>query len=178
MAPLAAIGGALVGVLAATGSAPEVPEPPTPTPRADTSEQSGPWDLVLTDVRVGHHRVFDRVVLEFDGEGVPGWYVEYVDRAVVDGSGYRVRLPGESILQVGVSGTEWPGPDDLRYYDGPRRLPADRRGSITEVHVVGTFEGYTQVFAGLEGAPAAYDVHALDDPARLVVDVRGGRPAS
>ncbi|MFD1945819.1 AMIN-like domain-containing (lipo)protein [Nocardioides aestuarii] len=178
MTPLAVIGGALVGVLAATGSTPRVPQPPTPTPEADTSEQSGPWDLLLTDVRVGHHEGFDRVVLEFDGDGVPGWYVEYVDRAVSDGSGYRIRLPGESILQVGVSGTFWPGPGDPTYYDGPDRLPADPAGALTEVYVGGTFEGYTQVFVGLDGDPAPFEVFTLDDPARLVVDVRGERPAS
>lgn len=132
------IGGAVAGVLAAIGSTGQVPEPSTPAPQPDTAEQSGPWDLVLTDVRVGHHEHVDRVVLEFDGDGIPGWRVEHVERAVSDGSGYGIRLPGETILQVGVSGTEWPGPDDPRYYD----------------------------------------VRALTDPARLLIDVRGGRPAS
>lgn len=140
----------------------------TPT-LADTGRQSGPWDLVLTDVRVGHHPALDRVVLEFEGSGVPGWRVEHVDEAVLDGSGHSVRLDGEGIVQIGVSGTEWPGPHGA-YYDGPARVPVPGGGPLTEVYVGGTFEGYTQVFAGAED-PTRFEVLVLTDPPRLVVDV-------
>jgi hypothetical protein len=154
---VAVVSGALAGALALT-----------PTP-ADTGRQSGPWDLVLTDVRVGHHDAVDRVVLEFEGSGVPGWRVEHVDEAVLDGSGHPVRLDGGTILQIGVSGTEWPGPASA-YYDGPDRVPAPPGGPLTEVHVGGTFEGYTQVFAGAED-PTRFEVFVLTGPPRLVVDV-------
>ncbi len=170
---MALIGGVLAGVLAATGAAPHAPDVPTPTPTLDLGEQSGPWDLVLTDVRVGHHSGFDRVVLDLEGEGTPGWSVEYVDRARLEGSGERVRVAGESVLQVVASGTTWPGEG---YYDGPRRTAG--AGAVSEVVVGGTFEGYTQVFVGLSGDPARFEVTALDDPTRLVVDVKDAPPAS
>jgi hypothetical protein len=167
---VAVVSGALAGALALTSPAPATP--PATEPAADTGRQSGPWDLVLTDVRVGHHDTYDRVVLEFEGSGVPGWRVEHVDEAVLDGSGHRVRLEGRTILQIGVSGTEWPGPD-AGYYDGPDRVPAPTGGPLTEVYVGGTFEGYTQVFAGAED-PTPFEVFVLDGPPRLVVDVERG----
>lgn len=170
------VGGAVAGILTATAHATPVPDPTPRAPepasaRPDTVRHSGPWDLVLVDVRVGSHDTSDRVVLEFEGRGVPGWRVEYVDTAVLDGIGHRVRLAGESILQVGVTGTEWPGPD-AEYYDGPDRLPADPAGALSEVYVGGTFEGHTQLFVGIDGDPADFDVFALEDPARLVVDLQ------
>ena len=39
------------------------------------------------------------------------------------------------------------------------------------MYVAGTFEGYTQVLAGIEGDRVPFRVFALSDPSRLVVDV-------
>jgi hypothetical protein len=168
---IALVSGAIAGALAFTSSASATPPATEPAtePTAATGRQSGPWDLVLTDVRVGHHDTVDRVVLEFEGSGVPGWRVEHVDKAVLDGSGHLVRLDGGTILQIGVTGTEWPGPD-AGYYDGPDRVPAPAGGPLTEVYVGGTFEGYTKVFAGAEDS-TRFEVHVLTAPPRLVVDV-------
>ena len=143
-------------------------DPAFPT---DTStqfaENSGEWDLVLTDVRVGEHEGFDRIVLEFTGTGVPGWSVGWVDRARLDGSGEAVALDGDAVLDVYASGTTWPADG---YYDGPQRLEPDG-GEVDDVYVGGTFEGYTQVLAGIDGDPSPVRVFALADPPRLVVDV-------
>lgn len=148
----------------------------TPTPRPQVVRHRGEWDLVFHDVRVGRHPGHDRIVLDLEGSGsTPGWSVEYVDRARLEGSGERVPMAGDSVLQVVASGTTWPGEG---YYDGPSRVPVEDGGRVREVYVGGTFEGYTQVFVGLDGEPAPFEVFALSDPARLVVDVRGGRPAS
>jgi hypothetical protein len=70
------------------------------------------------------------------------------------------------VLTIAASGTALP---DGGAYDVPRRLgPA---GDITEVYVNGWFEGYTQVFAGIDGDRASVRVFSLADPPRLVVDV-------
>jgi len=111
---------------------------------------SGEAKLVLTDVRVAEHEGFDRIVLEFSGAGTPGWAVNYVDEAVLDGSGEVVSLGGDTMLDIYASDTTWPASD---YYSGPRRLGA-KDGSVTDVYVVGTFEGYTQVLAGIDGVPS------------------------
>lgn len=149
-------------------AAPTDDAPAFPDGTADQSgENAGEWDLVLTDVRVGEHDGFDRVVLEFAGTGVPGWRVGYVDEAVMDGSGEAVELAGDTFLDVYASGTTWPADG---YYRGPRQL---RPGNdpVAAVHVVGTFEGYTQVIVGVDGRPAPFRTFVLSDPARLVVDV-------
>lgn len=137
----------------------------------DTAPQvkrsSSKAEIVLTDVRVAEHGTFDRIVLEFSGAATPGWAVNYVDKAVLDGSGEAVTLGGDAILDIYASGTTWPAPD---YYDGPRHLKV-QNGDVSDVLVGGTFEGYTQVITGIDGGPVPFRVFALTDPSRLVVDV-------
>lgn len=133
-----------------------------------TANNSGEWDLVLRDVRVAEHESFDRIVLEFTGTGIPGWAANYVDEAVLDGSGETVTLGGDAMLDIYASGTTWPAAD---YYSGPRQFEPENGGDVTDVHVGGTFEGYTQVLAGIDGDPVPFRVFALTDPSRLVVDV-------
>jgi hypothetical protein len=137
---------------------------------SQTAKNKGEWDLVLEDVRVAEREGYDRVVLEFAGTGIPGWTVGYVAEAVLDGSGERVSLDGDAILDVYASGTTWPGPEAEN--GGPRRFRPGNGDVVADVHVVGTFEGDTQVLVGIDGGRAPYRAFALSDPARLVVDVR------
>jgi hypothetical protein len=120
-------------------------------------------------VSVVGHRRFDRIVLEFRGTKGPGWAVNYVDHAVLDGSGERVHLAGDAFLDIYASGTVWPA---RGYYDGPRHVRPDGAGEIEDVYVGGTFEGATQVLVGIRGDKAPFRTFALDSPPRLVVDVR------
>ena len=138
------------------------------TTAVQTAENSGEWDLVLMDVRVAEHESFDRIVLEFTGTGIPGWAANYVDEAVLDGSGEAVTLAGDAILDIYASGTTWPAAD---HYSGPRQFEPENGGDVKGVYVGGTFEGYTQVLAGINGDPVPFRVFALTDPSRLVVDV-------
>jgi hypothetical protein len=149
-----------------TGGGPAFPD----TTAAQTAKNAGEWDLVLTDVRVAEHAGFDRIVLEFQGTGTPGWSVAYVDEAVLDGSGRAVALGGDAILDIYASGTTWPAAD---YHSGPEQFEPENGGHVEDVCVGGTFEGYTQVLAGIDGGRVPFRVFALTDPARLVVDVVG-----
>lgn len=157
--------------LAPSGPTSGSPGPASPTPEfpRGTGRQTGRGSgepLVFTGVRVAAHEGFDRIVLEFSGTGSPGWGVNYVDRAVMDGSGEVVALDGDSTLDIYASHTTAPAPG---YYSGPRRITGP--GVVAEVYVVGTFEGDTQVLAGIDGPRAPYRVFTLSDPARLVLDV-------
>lgn len=147
-----------------TGRADGAPAPPEGT-ALQTAKHAGTWDLVLTDVRAGEHEGHDRLVLEFTGTGTPGWAVRYVDEAVLEGTGDVAAIEGDAILQLDVSGTALPAPGDDR---PPRQGPV---GALVDVYVGGTFEGYTQVFVGVEGGRAPFRVLALGGPPRLVVDV-------
>ena len=152
-------------------------ESPSPAPAADgppfpestdpqTAEPTGEWDLQLVDVRVGDHDGFDRVVLELSGAATPGWGVAWGDEAVAEGSGDVVPLEGDHVLTISASGTAMPEPGS---FEVPARLgPA---GAVAEVQVNGWFEGYTQVFAGVEGDERPFRVFTLTDPPRLVVDI-------
>lgn len=122
--------------------------------------------LVLTDVRVKEHYAFDRIVLEFSGTGTPGWAVTYVKQAALEGSGEVVELDGDSTLNISASNSTWPADD---YYSGPLRLGGD--DGAPDVHVGGTFEGYTQVLAGVDGPRAPFRVFTRTQPSRLVVDI-------
>ncbi|MGH3346274.1 MAG: AMIN-like domain-containing (lipo)protein [Nocardioides sp.] len=146
--------------------------PPFPENTArETAEPSGEGGLAFTDVRVGEHEGFDRIVLEFTGTGIPGWQVTYVDEAVLDGSGEVVTLGGNALLDIYASGTTWPA---AGYYSGPRQFEPENGGEVSDVHVGGTFEGYTQVLVGIDGGALPFRVFALTDPSRLVVDVVDG----
>jgi len=152
-------------------------ESPSPAPAPDglpfpestdpqSAEPSGEWDLQLVDVRVGEHDGFDRVVLELSGTATPGWGVAWSDEAVAEGSGDVVPLEGNHVLTISASGTAMPEPGS---FEVPARLgPA---GAVAEVQVNGWFEGYTQVFAGVEGDERPFRVFTLTDPPRLVVDI-------
>jgi hypothetical protein len=140
------------------------PFPPTTDPQA--AEPKGDWDLQLVDVRVGEHDGYDRVVLELTGTATPGWGVSWADEAVAEGSGEVVPIEGDRVLTISASGTALP---EEGSYEVPRRLGA--AGDVAEVYVNGWFEGYTQVFAGVEGDERPFRVFTLTDPPRLVVDV-------
>lgn len=151
---------------------------PDPRPAAGTGPrlvEPGPRSLLeLTDVRVGHHDGFDRVVLELRGPGRPGWSVRYVDRPRGDGSGELVPVAGDSFLDVYASGTTY-DPDDLAYdVEDRRHVPVPGGGPVRDVYVLGTFEGYTQVIVGVDGPAVPYRVYRLADPPRVVVDLRDG----
>ena len=158
-----------------SGSPSASAESPSPAPDGppfpestdpQTAEPTGEWDLQLVDVRVGEHDGFDRVVLELSGTATPGWGVAWGDEAVAEGTGDVVPLEGDHVLTISASGTAMPEPGS---FEVPARLgPA---GAVAEVQVNGWFEGYTQVFAGIEGDVRPFRVFTLTDPPRLVVDV-------
>ena len=136
-----------------------------------SGEGSGAADLVLIDVRVAEAEGFDRIVLEFSGTGTPGWVVNYVDAAALDGSGEVVALDGTAIMDIYASGTTWPAPD---YYRGPSHFAPRNGGDINDVYVGGTFDGSAQVLAGIDGDPAPFRVFALTDSRLRVTDGNAG----
>ncbi|AKK11317.1 AMIN-like domain-containing (lipo)protein [Corynebacterium uterequi] len=130
----------------------------------------GAWNLAITDVRVGEHSDFDRVVVEFLGEGTPGWNAAYAKQAHQQGSGFPVELAGDSYLQVMIEGVgisiDHGHPD---FEVGP--VEDSAVGHIAEVYHGGVFEGQSQLVIGLEGRARAYSVTTLENPTRLVIDI-------
>ncbi|MCR1983856.1 hypothetical protein NSA53_16610 [Cellulosimicrobium cellulans] len=150
-------------------------EAPLPFPAntdPDTQDPSADAALTVTDVRVGHHDGFDRVVFELGGTGTPGWRVEYVDQPVDDASGNVATVDGDAYLQVMISGSGYPTDTGVDLYAGPNPVRAGDDGEVEEVLLRGVFEGYTQAFVGVDDERRPFRVFSLEDPARVVVDVR------
>lgn len=166
----------------ASSVAPTATPTATPTPAvaafpADTGPVDGGYGsgngLGLTGVRTAHRSGYDRVVLDLDGTGRPGFHVRYVKRPRADGSGDPVRLRGTTYLQVVLRGMGLPSDTGIASFgDAATRVPGSGTTRVTEIAPGGTFEGAQQAFVGLDGARTPLRAFVLSNPTRLVVDVR------
>ncbi|PTR30165.1 hypothetical protein C8K36_10213 [Rhodococcus sp. OK519] len=156
-APLAADEGTLT-------AAPTAQETQTGTASPDAA-------LTISDIRIGIHDGFDRVVYELGGTGTPGWSSEIVSTANQQGSGNPLAVSGQAILQVMITGSSMPFSSGVEPYAGPNPIEAAPGGIVTEVRDAGIFEGTNQTLIGLARPDAAYRVFTLSNPTRLVVDV-------
>lgn len=124
---------------------------------------------VLKDVRIGEHDDWDRIVYEFEGNRLPGYHLEYIDRPIRRcGSGEVVPIEGPGWLQVHF----YPA---RAHTEAGKATLTDRRKNpdlpvLDEAALVCDFEGVLEWVLGLKG-PNRYRVLELADPTRLVVDV-------
>ncbi|GAA4700137.1 hypothetical protein GCM10023198_21050 [Promicromonospora umidemergens] len=150
--------------------------PPFPaSTRADTAEPTGVGEtfLSVTDVRVAEHDSYDRIVFDLGGKGSgkPGWRVEYVDQASDAGSGHAVQVDGDAILRVSLSGTAMPADSGVEEFSRDRIEPDDTE-SVDEIVYRYWFEGDTTAFVGIDEGEQPFRVFLLENPTRVVVDVR------
>lgn len=128
----------------------------------------------LTDVRVGAHDGFDRIVLELDGEEPPSYRVALVDPPILeDGSGREIDVAGEAFLELRLepaSRVDLAEEEPDVIYEGPDRVDGDVAATVTEVVLAGDFEANLAWVAGLT-SEQPFAVTMLEDPLRLVVDV-------
>ncbi len=155
-----------------------LPEPTGAPPAATAPQDAVPANdsrLTVTDVRIGHQPGFDRVVYELGGTGgPPGWRVQYTDRAVQDGSGRRLEIAGDSILEIQILGSAYPWDSGVTPYDGPDPATDPSAPGIAGVYGTNAYEGTTQSFIGVNADRPAFTVTALDKPVRLVIDIAAG----
>ncbi len=145
--------------------------PPFPAnTEPDTADSSAGSLVGVTDVRIGRHDGFDRVVLEVGGEGTPGWDVRYVDAPGSQGSGDAVAVAGEAVLQVTVTGTGYPGDTGVQEWAAAAPLRSGDTEVVTEVVWDGTYEGTSVAFVGT-AARSPFRVYLLDGPTRVVLEV-------
>jgi hypothetical protein len=136
---------------------------------ADTAEASAGAAVTVSDIRIGAHDGFDRVVFEVGGTGTPGWDVRYVDAASSQGSGDPVDVAGDAVLQVTLTGAGYPYATGVEEYAGPS-LTGSGTSVVTEVVWDATFEGTSVAFVGA-GAENPFRVYALENPSRVVLEV-------
>lgn len=142
-----------------------------PTTNWEESNGGAYADLDIKDIRVGSHDGFDRFVLEFAGEGLPSYHAGYVDEPLQQASGMPIDVAGPATLEVMVHGTA----AAMMNTDNPLLKsvgPMDKAaGNVQGVTYGGTFEADSQFFIGLD-KPRPYSVSVLENPARLVIDIK------
>lgn len=122
-------------------------------------------------MRIGSHDDFDRIVFEFTGEGVPGYWVRYEDMPTQQGSGRPITVAGAHKLAIDVRGTGYPFDFDMDDYpSGPVR--PDDTDAIAEVVGAGTFEGSSQYVVGIDGERRPFKVFQVNNPTRLIIDIQ------
>lgn len=127
----------------------------------------GYGELRTTDIRVGSHDGFDRLVIEFEGTGEPRYHIGYNNDPRQDGSGFPIDVPGASKLEMIVHGTAPDMSPDAKYK--PNTNLGQTGGNIVDVYNGGAFEATSQYVVGLK-SERPYKVEILHEPTRLVVD--------
>ncbi len=151
------------------------PAPPAPLGSPDTDSKmrytEGERRLIVTGVRVAAHDDFDRVVFDLEGEGVPGWWIDYDDAPGQQGSGFPIEHGGVTALNVHIDGTPYPFILDRDVVDIGTVPGAG--GVVSDVTSAGIFEARSQFAVGTSGR-LPYSVTALENPTRVVIDILHG----
>ncbi len=132
-------------------------------------KRDGIQPVLLKTVRTGKHESYDRVVFEFEGNALPGYVIEYVDKPVRDcGRGEVVPVGGDALLMVSLqpanAHTE-AGQPTVRNV----QLNPDSK-LMKDLKLICDFEAQVQWITGLASSNR-YRVLELTNPARLVVDI-------
>jgi hypothetical protein len=145
--------------------------PPFPAnAEPDTSDASAESRVTVRDIRLGRQDGFDRVVFEVGGTGTPGWDVRYVDAASSQGSGKKIDVAGNAVLQVSLTGIGYPYDTGVAEYSADGPLTASGTASVTEVVYDATFEGTAVAFVGTN-SQAPFRAYLLQNPTRVVLEV-------
>lgn len=156
-----------------TASAPASPsesasDSSTKSPASKTPAEAGP-KVAPSGIRVAGHGDFDRVVVDFAGEGKPTWSAKYVDNPAQQASGKPITVAGDAKLNVTLNGTAYPFDVGL---DNPKLSNKEGTGNVVAgVASGGTYEGRSQLVIGVNGGQKPFDMHLEQNPTRLVIDI-------
>ncbi len=125
----------------------------------------------LTDVRIGAHSGYDRVVFEF-ADGLPEMTLDRASPPFThDASGMPIEVAGSSFLRLTLRGGTKQTPDGSSSYDGPTDFSPGLPGLVQLVEG-GDFEAQSTWYFGLTSEACVRALLLTDDgPARLVIDI-------
>jgi hypothetical protein len=124
----------------------------------------------LTVARLARNEGFDRLVLEFGGDELPSYRVEYVDQPVIQcGSGDPIRLQGDGVLLVRMEPAR--AHDDEGRPTIAERITRPALPVVVESRIICDFEAHLDWALGV-ATPNRFRVLELAQPSRLVVDIR------
>ncbi len=155
----------------------EEPAPPAPASCApETAGNDGVY-MNLTDVRVGAHEGFDRIVFEFEepnpnpagNGGIPRFDIRQAKPPFSeDPSDTPIDVEGDAFVRIVFQGASGYDFDGNATYGGPRRLTPGF-GTLAQVVEGGDFEATNTWILGLS-RPTCWEIHALRNPERVVID--------
>jgi hypothetical protein len=123
----------------------------------------------MTDVRVGVHTGYDRIVFEF-AHGIPAYRIRPVEPPLTrDPSGLPLAVAGDSFLSIVLDGGTKVTPDGGQTYRGDTDFMVGS-AALVELVEAGDFEAVSSWYAGLHG-DRCIRVLTLSGPSRLVIDV-------
>jgi hypothetical protein len=174
----AASGSAVAGQGASVGASASPSQEPSPEPSDGlgdfdcSSPQSGAGTVAraqITDVRVGTHAAYDRVVFVL-GNGIPEFTLEKATPPLLkDPSGLPLEVKGEAFWRLVMQGGTKLSPSGTLTYDGETDLKPSFP-QLAELIEGGDFEAVSTWYLGLN-SPSCVRVLALTAPSRLVIDI-------
>jgi hypothetical protein len=130
---------------------------------------SGALIATLSDARAGAHTGFDRFVIEFADENVPGYQIEYVtDPQFTCGAGFEVTSAGNAALRIKLQTARIN--DDQGQLTIPSRTLMPNLPELLDAQEICGFEGDVTWLLGLANQ-RPFQLQLLSDPARLVIDI-------
>jgi len=147
-------------------------EPQSWSAEDKNQDPEGANDLVVEDIQVGTHDGHDRVVYILSGEGMPGYSVSFVDKAVQDGSGFVHDTGDDKVILVKLNGMTMPlDPVNAVEFSGS---PVQSAGDIVNQIIYDNwFEGSVRSFITIKPTVTdpVFAVSLVDHPTRVIVDV-------
>ena len=123
----------------------------------------------ITDVRVGAHDGYDRVVFEFE-QGTPELTLaQATPPFFADGSGFEVEVAGDRFLALTMRGGTKQTESGDSSYDGPTEFHAGLPALVDLVEG-GDFEAQSTWYFGLS-ADHCVRLIILEDPPRIAIDI-------
>jgi hypothetical protein len=129
------------------------------------SSAAGAQFSALTNIRVGRHATYDRVVLDFSGPVPSSFRGNFTARLIADPSGKRVSLPGNTFVSVVSQGATAFGT-----YNGRKSFTTPALRNVRAVAITGDFEAVLSIGLGVRHRTWLH-VFTLPNPSRLVIDV-------
>jgi hypothetical protein len=177
--PAASLGSVATSGLSPTATS--IPASPWSEPSPSEVVDCAPLDVVrattssvvpITDVRVGTHPGYDRIVFEFAGSGRPQLTVALAQPPFVeDASGKTVAVPGNLFLSLKLFDA-----NGYPTYTGPSSFSPGYPSLVALVNT-GDYEGYVTWIAGLRTSNSiCYNLSTLASPTRIVVDILAAGP--
>jgi len=123
----------------------------------------------ITDIRVGTHDGYDRVVFEF-ASGLPDAVIAgALPPFYADASGLEIEVAGTAFLSVTMHGASKVSPEGGVTYGGPTSFEPGFE-QLVQLIEGGDYEAVSTWYLGLDGG-GCIRVLTLSEPSRLVIDI-------